>query len=282
MQSKLEKESTKTAYSCYFEVQLEQINFGLSREEHNRICNEQLLKQIKNFDNEDMQFCSEISNDLLIESINKYKTTSPGDDLFTWEHCSSSTANGRLGVMRLVPAIQHSKTKDSPFWKTIHPDYNDRGGYHEWAIPAGAPSSNYKPIPRKINIKMLTAEQLPDYFRMAVCANRYDQFDQFDQFDQLLQRSEEVCSHQQLQEIFTQNYPIGKKNTLTTLLHIAVKNGYRPMIEAIKLNCGTELQNQLQKQDHLGNTPAHIAADNSRHKVLKKTCRIRSRSIYKK
>jgi len=56
---------------------------------------------------------------------------------WTWEHASTTTANGRTGVMRLVPTAQH--TPGSPWWRVIHPDSGASGGYSEWAIPAGAP-----------------------------------------------------------------------------------------------------------------------------------------------
>lgn len=56
---------------------------------------------------------------------------------WTWEHTSTSTANGRQGVMRLVPTEQH--TPGSPWWRVIHPDKGASGGYFEWAIPNGAP-----------------------------------------------------------------------------------------------------------------------------------------------
>lgn len=52
----------KTAYSCYFEVQLDEDNFGLSREDHFKICNSELLIHIKNFEIEGIQFHSDVSN----------------------------------------------------------------------------------------------------------------------------------------------------------------------------------------------------------------------------
>lgn len=56
---------------------------------------------------------------------------------WTWEHASSSTAQGRFGVMRLVPRAQH--TPGSRWWRVMHPDEGAAGGYSEWARPAGAP-----------------------------------------------------------------------------------------------------------------------------------------------
>ena len=248
-------------YSNYFEVQLEQSDFGLSRKEHNEICNLKLLDFIKKLDSDKNQFCSEMSNKEIIYQLSTYKSKAPGEQLFTWEHCSSSTANGQMGVMRLVPFEQHKKKKNNPFWKTIHPDYYDRGGYHEWAIPSGAPADIS--FGDEVNIIGLSAKELPEYFKLAVKANR------FDQFQQLLKRAEEVCTPLQKQQIFTQNYTIGKSKKVTTLLHIATKNGYPPMIKAIRSHSGVPLKEQLKKQDQKGNTPAHIAAENNRYLVLK-------------
>ena len=56
---------------------------------------------------------------------------------WTWEHVPSNMANGRVGVMRLVPFAQH--TPGSTWWRIIHPNPGASGGYAEWAIPAGAP-----------------------------------------------------------------------------------------------------------------------------------------------
>ncbi len=94
----------KTAYSCYFETQLDEENFGMSRKEHFKICNERLLEQLQKLQLEGIQFHSEVTNNYLIEQITNHKDQPPGKDLFTWEHCSSSTANGRMGVMRLIDA----------------------------------------------------------------------------------------------------------------------------------------------------------------------------------
>jgi hypothetical protein len=47
---------------------------------------------------------------------------------WTWHHSPEP------GVMQLVPRIQH--TPGSEFWHLLHG--NGNGGYHLWAIPAGA------------------------------------------------------------------------------------------------------------------------------------------------
>jgi len=103
------------AYSCYFEFQLDESDFGQSRDIHNKLCNEQLIEHLKVLDGEGISLSPKISNQALIESINAKKNRSPGKELFTWEHCPSITANGRLGVMRLVSYEQHSKSADNPF-----------------------------------------------------------------------------------------------------------------------------------------------------------------------
>ena len=72
--------------------------------------------------------------------------------------------------MRLVPSSQH--TGASEYWRVIHPDYGARGGYHEWAMPAGAPSGTHLPLDPEINIHEITFEQLPEYFKTVVTANQ--------------------------------------------------------------------------------------------------------------
>jgi filamentous hemagglutinin len=56
---------------------------------------------------------------------------------WTWHHVPASTAEGRVGVMRLVPTAQH--VSGTIFQKILHP--GGAGGYSEWAIPAGAPKN---------------------------------------------------------------------------------------------------------------------------------------------
>ncbi|MGC1182326.1 hypothetical protein [Legionella sp.] len=84
---------------------------GLSREQHNKICNKILLKKLKAFTKNGVELFERIgiSNETLIKRI----LANPQKPLLslTWEHCSSSTANGRLGVMRLVLSEQHSKNQ---------------------------------------------------------------------------------------------------------------------------------------------------------------------------
>ncbi|MDF1758656.1 MAG: ankyrin repeat domain-containing protein, partial [Legionellaceae bacterium] len=259
------QETPKTAYSCYFEVQLDEKDFGLDREKHFKICNEQLLIQLHALENEGRQLHPDISNICLIEQISETKSKSPR--LFTWEHCSSSTANGRYGVMRLVPKYQHTKTRGNEFCRIIHPDDNYRGGYHEWAVPAGAPASRtrlVKPVPHDINIQSIPKEKLHIYFKMAIRANRYDQL------EQLLERAK-IFTAAESEAIFTQQDPITKD----TLLHYAAKNGYLPILNVILDNI-SNIYDFLHVQNHCGNTAAHIAADNNRYIILKKLNRIKN------
>ena len=254
-----DSESKKSFYSCYFEIKLDDRYFGKSRQQHNRIGNEHLLAKLKSLNESGLQLCKEITNDKLIDSITRAKTESPPN--FTWEHCSSSTANGQLGVMRLVSDDQHNPK--SEFWDAFHIDHGHRGGYHEWALPAGAPpENNKKPIPQTIKIQTLTEDQLPNFFKIAVLANRHDQF------IELLQRARVICPPLIVQEMLTRSYFIGKQEKLTSLLHIAVKYGHPPLIKDILYN-GKDISKFLAIQDSKGCTVAHIAAENNRHHILR-------------
>jgi hypothetical protein len=110
-----------TAYSTVFEMQLKPTELGFSRAVHSARARA-ALREAMAADPEHA--------DLLTKAMQ----TSPK---WTWEHASSSAAQGRFGIMRLVPRSQH--TPGSPWWRLLHPDRGARGGYSEWAIPAGAP-----------------------------------------------------------------------------------------------------------------------------------------------
>ena len=248
----------KTAYSCYFEVQLEKADFGKSDSEHFKICNNHLLEQLKKFEAEGIQLYPTVSNTCLIDQINKKGAKPPGNGLFSWEHCPSSTAQGRLGVMRLVPREQH--TPGSAYWRVLHPHYRSRGGYHEWAVPAGAPSRGFSGVFPDLDIEKLPASRLAINLKVAVTANRYEQFQKLLERIDVLERSGNL-SLVQIQAIFNQGNTVGMHSSL---LHLAARNGYLPMIRAI-LNRASFL---VQVQNPCGNTPAHIAALHNRHKVL--------------
>jgi hypothetical protein len=53
-----------------------------------------------------------------------------------WQHATRSQANGQIGVMQLVPKVEH--TPGSVWWRKLHPLKGAAGGYAEWAIPLGA------------------------------------------------------------------------------------------------------------------------------------------------
>ncbi len=54
---------------------------------------------------------------------------------WTWHHVPSSAAQGRIGIMQLVPTSQHAP--GSIWQRLLHP--GGFGGYAEWAVPRGAP-----------------------------------------------------------------------------------------------------------------------------------------------
>jgi DNase/tRNase domain of colicin-like bacteriocin len=55
---------------------------------------------------------------------------------YVWHHATLDQA-GKPGRLDLVPKVQH--TEGSPEWDQLHP--GGKGGYSEWAIPAGAPKN---------------------------------------------------------------------------------------------------------------------------------------------
>jgi hypothetical protein len=55
---------------------------------------------------------------------------------YVWHHATIDQA-GEPGQLDLVSKAQH--TEGSPEWDLLHPD--GKGGYSEWAIPAGAPKN---------------------------------------------------------------------------------------------------------------------------------------------
>lgn len=121
------------AYSTAFETQLDRSVWGTSRRVHFNRANAALDEALT----ADQDFVAMM--DELIPGVHDAVGRSGGrqtPNAWTWEHASSTTANGRLGVMRLVPSDQH--TPGSPWWRVLHPDPGAAGGYAEWAIPNGA------------------------------------------------------------------------------------------------------------------------------------------------
>ncbi|WP_162140733.1 FG-GAP-like repeat-containing protein [Arenimonas oryziterrae] len=125
-----------SAYSVAFETKLDPTDFGRRRSVHFNRANAALDTAMK----ADPSYARMMEEQIpgisaRVSSVGGRKTPAG----WTWEHASSSTAFGQSGVMRLVPSAQH--TPSSPFWRTLHPDAGAKGGYAEWAVPAGAPAN---------------------------------------------------------------------------------------------------------------------------------------------
>ncbi|WP_422527052.1 RHS repeat-associated core domain-containing protein [Serratia fonticola] len=125
-----------TAYSVAYEMQLDPSVYGRSRDVHFNRANKSLDDAMK----ADPDFAKKMEK--LIPDVQRQVSAKGGreDPIgWTWEHASTSTAHGQVGILRLVPTAQH--TPGSPFWRVLHPDKGASGGYSEWAIPAGAPKN---------------------------------------------------------------------------------------------------------------------------------------------
>jgi RHS repeat-associated protein len=125
-----------TVYSTAFETQLSPSVFGRSRSVHFNRSNAALDNALL----ADKEFAAAM--DKLIPGVQESVSSTGGRQTpagWTWEHAHSTVAEGRTGVMRLVPTSQH--TPGSPFWRVLHPALGAAGGYSEWAIPAGAPKN---------------------------------------------------------------------------------------------------------------------------------------------
>jgi RHS repeat-associated protein len=123
-----------SVYSCVFETVLDPADWGKPREVHFSRCNEALSNAMA----ADPAFRAMMED--IIPGVTDQVSSVGGRRIprdHAWEHCSTSTAGGRSGVMRLVPSHQH--TPGSQWWRVIHPDKGARGGYSQWAIPHGAP-----------------------------------------------------------------------------------------------------------------------------------------------
>ena len=122
-----------TAYSVAYETQLDRSVWGTSRSVHFNRANAALDEALSS----DQDFARMM--DELIPGVHDAVSRIGGRRTpmdWTWEHASSTTTNGRLGVLRLVPTEQH--TPGSPWWRVLHPEPGATGGYAEWAIPNGA------------------------------------------------------------------------------------------------------------------------------------------------
>ena len=128
--------ASSRAYSTLFEMELKPVDFGRSRSVHFNRANGALDDAFRSDAEMLAMFESEVPG--IGASVSRAGGRQTPTD-WTWEHASTSTANGRPGVMRLVPTEQH--TPGSQWWRALHPDTGARGGYSEWAIPAGAPKN---------------------------------------------------------------------------------------------------------------------------------------------
>ena len=118
-------------YSRVWEHQLDPADLGKSAATHKARSAAELLAQIKanpEFAAMMEEVAPGIAKDLEAGFVPKG---------YRWHHAHSKATGGRMGVMQLVPEVQH--TKGSPFYRNLHPGANQSGGYKEWAEPAGAP-----------------------------------------------------------------------------------------------------------------------------------------------
>lgn len=127
------------AYTVAFEMQLDLDDFGHHRKVHYQRANAALKKALDA--SPEFARMMEAMIPGVGHTVSARGTPKPPPG-WIWEHASTSTADGRKGVMRLVPKEQH--TPGSPFWRVLHPDPGASGGYSEWAIPAGAPPNRKK------------------------------------------------------------------------------------------------------------------------------------------
>ena len=124
------------AYSTLFEMDLRLADVGRSRTVHYNRANGALDEVLRS----DAEMLALFESQ--VPGIGNSVARTGGRETpfgWTWEHASTSTTGGRAGVMRLVPTEQH--TPGSAWWRVLHPDSGVRGGYSEWAIPAGAPKN---------------------------------------------------------------------------------------------------------------------------------------------
>ncbi len=144
------------AYTVAFEMKLKLEDFGRSRAVHFNRANAALDGAFV-LDPEFAQMMERLIPGVMgaVSSTGGRKTPAG----WVWEHASRSAAHGEAGVMRLVPQEQH--TPGSPFWRALHPDDGARGGYSEWAIPAGAPA-NKKKKPKNRGEGPVNGQALPE------------------------------------------------------------------------------------------------------------------------
>ncbi|GAA2514333.1 putative T7SS-secreted protein [Streptomyces longisporus] len=130
--SRTGQEVNPRGYSSLFEMQLDPSDFGRSRSVHFNRANAALDEAIKA--NPDLgKYLDQFSPGIADQVSEVGGRRNPIGH--TWQHEPAANAEGRQGVMRLVPTYQH--TPGSPWWDVLHP--GNTGGYAEWAVPNGAP-----------------------------------------------------------------------------------------------------------------------------------------------
>lgn len=116
-------------YTVAFEVELDKDDWVNSRSVHFNRANAALADALA--DPEFAEFMEGQSSGVTDRVARTGGRKNPKG--WVWEHASSSTAQGRKGVMRLVPKEQH--TPGSRWWRILHPDKGARGGFAEWGNP---------------------------------------------------------------------------------------------------------------------------------------------------
>lgn len=120
------------AYSVAYEVELPSSVLGRSRSVHFNRANATLDDALAS----DSSFARAFED--LVPGASEAVSQAGGRATpvgWVWHHVPSSAAQGRSGVMQLVPGSQHFP--GSPWNRLLHP--GGFGGYAEWAIPKGAP-----------------------------------------------------------------------------------------------------------------------------------------------
>ena len=120
------KPAGKTAYSVAFQMHLPADQLGTPRANHFKLANEAL------------EGTKELVPELaaLVPKASKPSISPKG---WIWQHATIEQGGGYVGVMQLVPELQH--TPGSEWWRTLHPLKWGGGGYTQWAIPLGAPKN---------------------------------------------------------------------------------------------------------------------------------------------
>ena len=208
-------------YRIYFEVQLEEQDFGKGRPNHDAICNPILLPYLEELSADGMELCETVNNAELIKAIIE-NPQEPLHKSLTWHHCHSTTV-GTPGVMQLVLDAEH---RNPEFSHLFHPD--QEGGYHEWAVPRGAPvkkSRGYPSNVRETAIPTLPRDKLAPALLTTIATNNHKKF------NLVLERAKELkLSEDELTTLVTQNYEVGLSKRQANLLHLATEHGIRSLL----------------------------------------------------